>query len=192
MEQIKDVMKNVVNCLASKTSNMECLDSDEFSKACDGVKDLAMACYYCSISEAMEKPENEYGVNYDEHGRFYTPMRNSAGRFTSRRGYGNMHEAEAYRDMDYPMGKMYYSEDGGRHLANPMAQNRAYGESRYDMARRGYEEAKTQDPNMDNTKEMKKIFDTLMEDMKELKGNMTPNEKNNARTYLTNLANAMV
>lgn len=47
----------------------------ELGEAVDMIKDLAEANYYCKITEAMEKPENKYGVNYDYTGRFgYMPL----------------------------------------------------------------------------------------------------------------------
>lgn len=47
----------------------------ELGEAVDMIKDLAEANYYCKITEAMEKPENQYGVNYDYAGRLgYMPM----------------------------------------------------------------------------------------------------------------------
>lgn len=47
----------------------------ELGEAVDMIKDLAEANYYCKITEAMEKPENQYGVNYDYRGRMgYMPI----------------------------------------------------------------------------------------------------------------------
>ena len=47
----------------------------ELGEAVDMIKDLAEANYYCKITEAMEKSENQYGVNYDYRGRMgYMPI----------------------------------------------------------------------------------------------------------------------
>ncbi|MBQ0112526.1 MAG: hypothetical protein KBT03_05305 [Bacteroidales bacterium] len=188
MEQIKDVMKMAITRLASKATDMDNLELEEFKETCDGIKDLAEAGYYCAITEAMEKPENQYGVNYDEHGKFYTPMRNPSNGQYMRSGYevydpmmrGDM---EQYRDMDRSSGRMYYTDSG----MMPSANN-----SRYDRARRGYEEVKNMDPQEDHTAEMKKIFEVLEEDMNKLKSKMTATERANARNHFTNMANSMM
>lgn len=137
--------------------------------------------YHFKIIEEMEKPENEYGVNYDENGRFYTPSRNSMGRYT-RRPY-LYDDMEHYRDMDVSKGKMYYTDSN--HMGN-------YSESRYDRARRGYEESKQMNPNMDNMHEMEQLFDAFEDDIKELKPRMTPNEKAIAKNKLTNMSSMMM
>ena len=191
MEQIKDIIKNVVSCLAKETSNMESLNADEFAKVCDGLSDLAKTNYHCTITEAMEKPENQYGVNYDEHGKYYTPMRK----------YMHDPDMEMYRDIDVPMGRMYYTDMN--HMGNQMMNrsgsysdgNASTGsrmESRYDRARRGYEESKEMNPNEDNMEGMNEIFETLQKDIDKLKPYMSANEKNIARTKFTNMANMMM
>lgn len=139
----------------------------------------------------MEKPENEYGVNYDENGRYYTGQpRNSHGEFM--RGY--VHDpVEHYRDMDYPMGRMYYSD--GRNMGTSYGGNGSmahYSESRYERARRGFEESKMMNPNMDNMAAIEQVFDAFEADIKELKPKMTSNEKSIARNKLTNISNMMM
>ena len=168
---------------------MECAKGEVESKGFNGLDDaelcrlekwvcigdkMAEYDYYYHITEAMEKPENEYGVNYDERGRFYTPMKNN-------RMYHDdmmMDNPEYYRDMDRDSkGVMYYSNMPHR------------SESRYDHARRGYEESKAMHPADDpsNMKAIEGIFDVLDDDMKELKPKMTPSEKSMIKSRLNTL-----
>ena len=138
--------------------------------------------YHFKIIEEMEKPENEYGKNYDENGRFYTQPRRSNGQFM--RGYDEM----------YDMRPMYYdgmSERGN--MSNNMASgNRAYSDSRYERARKGYEESRMMDPDNEDMEQLKEVFEELKTDMKELKPHMTPSAKSYARNELTNMANSML
>lgn len=139
--------------------------------------------YHFKIIEEMEKPENKYGVNYDENGRFYTQPRNEMGQFT-RRPYMNDSDVEHYRDMDRTSGRMYYTD--------PDYMNREYSESRYDRARRGYEELKQMNPGTDNVHAMEELFEVFEEDMRKLNPKMTPNEKTMARNKLTNISNMLM
>ena len=147
--------------------------------------------YHFKILEEMEKPENQYGVNYDENGRFYTQPRDNMGRYT-RKPY-MYDDMEHYRDMDSSKGRMYYTDSNNMGGINSRAYgNRDYQESRYDRARRGYEESKQMNPDTDNMREIEQLFDAFEYDIKELKPNMTQNEKTVARNKLTNMMNAMM
>lgn len=149
--------------------------------------------YHFKIIEEMEKPENKYGVNYDENGRFYTRPRNDMGQFT-RESHMYDPNMEQYRDMDSRMGRMYYTDNynmGSNKRDNETSADR-YQESRYDRARRGYEESKQMNPNMDNMQAMEELFDTFEDDIKKLKSKMTSNEKSIARNKLSNMSNMMM
>lgn len=198
--------KSIMECVKSKIDamgmdNLGREDVEELKMWTCIAKDIAEYDYYYHITEAMEKPENQYGVNYDENGKYYTPPRSSNGQFRQdmrRRGYDEMYDRSPmyYRDMDMNEGKMYYTESSEMNSmrgSNSSGMNgRGYSESGYERARRGYEEAKMADPNTDYTEEMKEMFRNLEEEMKELKPHMTATEKNTARNKLTNIANTMM
>lgn len=169
---------------------MKCVHANIESKGLEGITEHELiemkywACiadamasfdYHFKIIEEMEKPENQYGVNYDENGRFYTPHRNSMGQF--KRGYDE--EMEHSRDMDRPMGHMYYPE------VHAM-------DSRYDMAKKSYEEHKVLNPATDNTRAIEKLLNVIKEDIKDLKPMMTTSEKAMAKTEITGIANMLV
>lgn len=179
MEQIKDLMKSVVNCVSAQVTSMENADSKELSDAMDMIKDLAMAKYYCAITDAMEKPENVYGRDYDENGRI-------------RKGYSPKMRVPKDWDyeedmMPYTNGMMPYSNGNMNSGSNMNGNMRGYNTmnpSRYDNARRGYESSQ-------DMSALSKIFDIIEEDMKELKPLMTNQDKQTAHQRLTDLANTV-
>ena len=87
---------------------------------------------------------------------------------------------------------MYYTDSNNMGGMNSRASgNRDYQESRYERARRGYEESKQMNPSMDNMTAMERVFDAFEEDIKELKPKMTANEKSIARNKLSNMSSMM-
>lgn len=181
--------KEIMECVKTKVEGIG-LDNLDESSLCELekwsciAKNIAKYDYYYHITEAMEKPENEYGVNYDENGKYYTQPRRDNGQFRPdmRRGFDEMYDRSPRYSDD--MHRMYYEGEYSTHNNN----------SRYDMARRGYEEAKMNHPSDDatNMDKMKDIFEVLKGDMKELKPHMTSQEKTYARNELTNMANSMM
>lgn len=189
-----ECVKTKVN--AKGLDNIEHQDLEELKCWSEVAKNIAEYDYYFHITEAMSKPENQYGVNYDENGRYYTQSRNNRGEFM-RRGYVYDPNMESYRDMDYPMGRMYYSDmnhRGYNATSNGMEYDsgRGYSESRYDRAKRGYEESKQMNPSSDNMQEMEELFQIFEDDIKELKPKMTSNEKSIARTKLNNMSTMLM
>lgn len=192
--------KEIMECVKAKVNakgidNIEHQDLEELKCWSEVAKNIAEYDYYFHITEAMEKPENQYGVNYDENGRYYTQPRNNRGEFM-RRGYVFDPNAEMYRDMDTSMGRMYYSDGrmGYNATSNGMGYDsgRGYSESRYDRAKRGYEESKQMNPSSDNMQAMEELFQIFEDDIKELKPKMTSNEKSIARTKLNNMSTMLM
>ena len=179
MEQIKNIINNITGCLAKETTNMDMLNSEEFKNACGGVKDLAMTEYYCQITKAMENPENEYGVDYDENGRIRKGYNSSRMAMNGRRGY------EEDADPRYTMGdemRTPYTHNGGTTPRYGYTERMAGG--RYENARRGYEE-------IHDMSSLNKIFDIIEEDMKDLKPTMSASDMSTAKQRLITLANMM-
>jgi hypothetical protein len=146
---------------------IEQVDTKEMGEVAEIIKELSEAEYYAKISKAMD--EAEYGEDYDymgaydEHERkgYRGQRRDSRGRYMSRRGYESRmmpemdwDDMEYQRDMDRNThNKMYYTDGsmtgsssmGGSQSSGSMGSqggSRGYSESRYDRARRGYEETK--------------------------------------------------
>ena len=182
------------------------IDAEEMGEVTDMIKDLAEAEYYSKISKAMD--EAEYGEDYDYMGAYDEherkgyrgqPRSKTSGRFMrrgdGRRSYMPMmydydwDNMQMDRDMDREHGKMYYTE--------PMTMrndNQAHSESRYDRARRGYEESKAM--HKDNSveskqhkmKSLEEYTKELAEDITDMVRDMSVEEKNLLRTKLQTLA----
>lgn len=211
-------LSEVAKCELDK--GVENIDTKEMGEVAEIIKELSEAEYYAKISKAMD--EAEYGEDYDymgaydEHERkgYRGQRRDSRGRYMSRRGYESRmmpdmdyNEMERNRDFDRENGKMYYSSgnmggssSGGMSGGSMGSQggsnsgSRGYSESRYDRARRGYEETKSM--HKDNSSEskqmkMKSLEDytkELASDITDMVQDMSAEEKNLLRTKLQTLA----
>ena len=199
-----EMIEKLTECAKSEMDKkgIEEIDTEEFGKATDIIKDLAEAMYYRTLTEAMK--ESEYGEEYDEYGpmddgrRGYRGQpRDSRGRFRSRRGrrmgydeppYWHMDEMydkdemERGRDLDrHTMNRMYYTEPittGSRHDSTGSMDNVSHGTSRYENARRGYEEKKTMGADkQDKMKSLEEYMKELSTDVSSMLTDMTPEEK---------------
>lgn len=180
---------------------VENIDTKEMGEVAEIIKELSEAEYYAKISKAMD--EAEYGEDYDYMGAYderkgYRGQpRDSRGRYMRRRGRMGYIEPMMYderREADYMDGKMYYdgsaSTDGGQ-MASRM-QRDGESESRYDRARRGYEEAKNMNENSADGKRksmesLESYMKELSEDMTQFIGKMDANEKAMVKSKLQNL-----
>lgn len=177
---------------------IEKIDTKEMGEVADIIKDLAEAEYYAKISKAMD--EAEYGEDYDYMGAYdrkgYRGQpRDSRGRYMSRRRMGyeepmrmmpemnREHDAEYYRDMDKMDGRMYYSSGnmGGQSSSGmsggsmgSQGGSREYSDSRYENAKRGYQETKemhksgsTEDKQI-TMKEGEKMVNVILDEIEEM------------------------
>ena len=193
IKMIHEMVEKLTECAKSEMDKkgIEEIDTEEFGKVTDIIKDLSEAMYYRTLTEAMK--ESEYGEEYDyrgaydEHERkgYRGQMRDSKGRYMSRRkGYMPMmydydwDNMQMDRDMDREHGKMYYTE--------PMTMrndNQAHSESRYDRARRGYEESKamhkanTAEDKQHKMKELENYIKELSADVTDMISDMSQEEK---------------
>lgn len=127
VKMMHEMIEKLTECAKSEMDKkgIEEIDTEEFGKATDIIKDLAEAMYYRTLTEAMK--ESEYGEDYDEYGAYDDGRRgyrgqprDSRGRFRSRRGRRgyeepwdevfDYNELERMRDMDRPYGRMYYTD----------------------------------------------------------------------------------
>ena len=210
IKMIHEMVEKLTECAKSEMDKkgIEEIDTEEFGKVTDIIKDLSEAMYYRTLTEAMK--EAEYGEEYDymgaydEHERkgYRGQMRDSKGRYMSRRkGYmpdmmmydnEDWEDMQKNRDIDKHMGKMYYTE--------PMTMrndNQAHSESRYDRARRGYEEAKathkdnSPESKQQKMKELEEYMKSLAEDLTEAIQDATPEERTMSKQKLSSLIQKM-
>ena len=194
--------KQIMECVKTKVEamgidNIEGQHLEELEKWTEIAKNIVCYDKDYNIVEAMKEAENEDNIraiemyeDYPER-RYYDNYRyKTSGRFAPkgkgsympRRGYDEPpyyhmnpdmyreHTPEYYRDMDRMDGKMYYTE--------PITM-----ESKYDKAKRGYEESKM--THKDNTpehkqakmKDLEMYLKELSEDVTQLLADATPEER---------------
>lgn len=59
MEQLKNMKQCLTAQVQAQMGNLQTVDTHELGAAIDMLKDLSEAIYYCTITEAMEKKEEE-------------------------------------------------------------------------------------------------------------------------------------
>jgi hypothetical protein len=210
-EKIADCMKAKVE--AKGIDNIEGQDLVELGMWTDIIKDLVCYDKDKKIIEAMDEEEDseeamKYIEMYEDYPRkgYRGQPRDSKGRYMSRRrmGYTEMMMPEMYdysdmeymRDMDKDYGKMYYTDGmngssrGGSSSGMSNGGSRGYSESRYDRARRGYEETKaTHKDNSPESKQQK--MKSLEEYMRELSDDVTSMLTDMSQEEKTMLKNKM-
>lgn len=186
-EALKTMKEQLVSCVQGQMGDISKVDAHELGEAVDMIKDLAEAIYYCTISESMEKVDEqkkwgETNINY----------------YTTR--YPD------YRDMERTGGYMYYpvgnggtsmgtSGNGGsrgsvmNYTEMPMDMRRDVREGRSPMRRRMYMEGKEMhnDPNS-QIKELEAYLQELSTDITEMIKDASPEEKAMLRQKMTTLA----
>jgi hypothetical protein len=184
---------------------VENINAEEMGEVTDMIKDLAEAEYYSKISKAMD--EAEYGEDYDYMGAYDEyerkgyrgqPRSKTSGRFM-RRGDGRRSYMPMMYEHDYDWDGMQSDRDIDRHLGRmgytePMHKDETHTESRYDRARRGYEESKAMhksgsvEDKKKNMESLEHYMKELSEEMAELIESMDANEKTMVRSKLQTLA----
>lgn len=191
--------------------NLVCYDKDKkIIEAMEESEDAKEAMKYIEMYEHYPEEERK---------GYRGQPRDSKGRYMSRRkGYDEpmgdyemtpemyrMYSPEYYRDMDRDAGKMYYtsnsssgnmSSQGGSMGGNSMTRDSREG--RNGQSRRSYMETKemhkgnTPEDKEAKRKELDKWMTDIGSDIKELVHDMSTEEKQTAKTKLTNLANSLV
>ena len=190
--------KKIADCLETKIEamgidNIEGHDLEELGEWVDIIKDIACYDKDMRIIEAMDNAEDseesmryiEMYEDYPDRKGYRGQRRDSRGRYMSRRSYTEpmmMHDER--READYKDGRMYY-DDG-------VTRTTDMSESRYDRARRGYEETKNMNDNSADGKKksmesLESYMKELSEDMSQFVGKMDANEKAMVKSKLQNL-----
>lgn len=203
---MKETLKTMKEMLISQTqpqiANLQCADYRELGEAIDMIKDLEEALYYCTVIEAMEKPEEEKYMRQ--------PVENNSYYYTER--YMPMYDDPYYRDMDRREGKMYYSggsngngsssgmsssngssssgsSNGSMNYSEYPMYMRDSREGRSPMSRRNYMESKNM--HQDKSKQLKDLENYMQEltsDMTEMISGASPEEKQLLQKKLTTLS----
>ena len=209
IKMMHEMIEKLTECAKSEMDKkgIEEIDTEEFGKATDIIKDLAESMYYRTLTEAMK--ESEYGEDYDEYGAYDDGRRgyrgqprDSRGRFRSRRGRRmgyeepwdevfDYNEIERMRDMDRPYGRMYYTDGtsgtsgmtSGSNMGSTGGQyssrmQRDSREGRSGQMRRGYMEAKEEGKDKaEKMKELENYMKELSTDVTEMISDASAEEK---------------
>ena len=204
-EALKMMKEQLMSCVQGQLGDISKVDAHELGEAVDMIKDLAEAIYYCTITESMEKSEEnksqgETNINY-----YTTPNYN----------YGmRMYPYPDYRDMERTGGYMYYptggngggmsggsnggnsgGSRGGRsyYTEMPDIMGRDPREGRSPMRRRMYMEGKEMhnDPNS-QLRELEAYLQELSTDITEMIKDSSPEERATLHQKMTTLASKIV
>lgn len=221
IKRMHDMIEKLSECAKSEfDKGIENVSTDEMGKVTDMLKDLAEAMYYRTLTNIMEESDVE-DVQEMLDRRFYDDYRykttgryapKGKGSYVGRRGYeeppymhmmnredlqdwDSMSERERMRDLDRASrGRMYYTETEPIHKDGSMRDSR---EGKAGMMRKGYMETKemhkgttTQDKEA-NLNSLESYLKELSEDLTGLLADMTPEERQMAKTKITTLAAKM-
>jgi len=176
MEHIKEIM-----CIVAEEAyeqlkhNKDKVDTHELGEVVDMVKDMAEACYYCSVVEAMEdanKEKEEY-----ESRRYYTPHWEKDKAWEP---YIDPYMDTARREGTWLDRPHDYKEPVARDLR----------EGRSPLTRRMYMESKEHHEGKEvQLQELEKYMGELSQDVTEMIGGASPEEKMMLHKKLAALTN---
>ena len=191
-EALKMMKEQLMSCVQGQLGDISKVDAHELGEAVDMIKDLAEAIYYCTITESMEKSEEnksqgETNINY-----YTTPY------------YNKMYPD--YRDMERTGGYMYYPtggngenmsrgsnsrNSGGRsyYTEMPDIMGRDPREGRSPMRRRMYMEGKEMHNDTNSQlRELEAYLQELSRDITEMIKDASPEERATLHQKMTTLA----
>ena len=191
-EALKMMKEQLMSCVQGQLGDISKVDAHELGEAVDMIKDLAEAIYYCTITESMEKSEENKSQGETHINYYTTPY------------YNKMYPD--YRDMERTGGYMYYptggnggSMSGGSNGGNrggrsyytemPDIMGRDPREGRSPMRRRMYMEGKEMhnDPNS-QLRELEAYLQELSSDITEMIKDASPEERATLHQKMTTLA----
>ena len=186
-EKLKWMKDTLICVVENELCNLESVDTEELGEAIDMIKDLEEAIYYCTVTEAMNNPQNEKmwemkkSDHHQENGdsrMYYYPMMYADGR--SHRSDSTVHNDGRNGSTNSTNGRNYYE--------NP-DEWRDEREGRSHMSRKMYMEAK--DMKRDKAtqlRELEKYMQELSQDITEMIADASPEEKQYLEKKITALA----
>ena len=185
-KRIEYMKETLMSAIENQLGHIESVDAKELGEVVDMVKDLEEALYYCTITKAMHKKE-ENGYIPEER-RYYwdrdidKPYYN---RMYYGGGNGSSNGSSGGSSRYYSHGDSGYME---RHY--PMNEGRDSREGRSGSSRKMYMETKEMHGDkMTNLKELEHYMKDLSEDVTEMIADASPEEKQLLQRKLTSLVN---
>ena len=181
-EKLKWMKDTLICVVENELCNLESVDTEELGEAIDMIKDLEEAIYYCTVTEAMNNPQNEKmwemkkSDHHQENGdsrMYYYPM------MYADRSNGKSHN-NGCSDTNSINGRNYYEDP---------TEQRDEREGRSHINRRMYMEAR--DMKRDKAtqlRELEKYMQELSQDITEMIADASPEEKQYLEKKITALA----
>lgn len=182
MEKLCQIKNSLITLVEQQMTNPHQADTHEMGEVIDMIKDLAEACYYESIVDAMveSKEEETYGVNM---------MKDLRKRRTQYPYYINRdYYEDKHYNKDYDGGYNGYSYTG---IGGMNDDNKKMGHS--PIKRKSYIESKER--HMDQALQMRELEDYAQEltsDLMEMIQDATPEEKQLLQRKIATLATKIV
>ena len=184
VETLKIMEDQLTSCVQNQLGDISKADAHELGEAVDMIKDLAEAIYYRTITDSMEKSndnKSETNINY-----YTTP------------NYSRMQYHDPYREIEKSNGYMYYTAGGsGMNTGNmnyytemPNIMGRDPREGRSPIRRRMYMEGKEAHKDANSQlRELEAYLQELSSDITEMIKDASPEERTTLRQKMTALAN---
>lgn len=198
IEAMKQMKTNIMHCVEAQMDNLKDVNTKQLGEAIDMIKDLSEAIYYCTITQSMQKAEEEKpevrNINY------YTPMYYPGGGQGGNGGGsqggngGSQGGGTRYYTPRMPDEYMNYGmmPDDGYYRRWQIAE-RNPKEGRSPVRRRMYMEGKEQHKDMPSQMhELEAYLQELSSDVTEMMKDASPEEKNTLRQKLNMLTNKIV
>lgn len=198
IEAMKQMKTNIMHCVEAQMDNLKDVNTKQLGEAIDMIKDLSEAIYYCTITQSMQKAEEEKpevrNINY------YTPMYYPGGGHGGNGGGsqggndGSQGGSTRYYTPRMPDEYMNYGmmPDDGYYRRWQIAE-RNPKEGRSPVRRRMYMEGKEQHKDMPSQMhELEAYLQELSSDVTEMMKDASPEEKNTLRQKLNMLTNKIV
>lgn len=185
-KRIEYIKETLMSAIENQLGHIENVDAKELGEVVDMVKDLEEALYYCTITKAMHKKEENgyipeerrYYWDRDIDKPYYNRMYYGGGNGSSNGGSGGSSRYYSHGDSSY-MERPY-----------PMSEGRDSREGRSGSSRKMYMETKEMHGDkMTNLKELEHYMKDLSEDVTEMIADASPEEKQLLQRKLTSLVN---
>lgn len=180
-EALKIMKDQLMSCVQGQLGNIEKVDAHELGEAVDMIKDLAEAIYYCTITDSMEKSEENSKSKSETNINYYTTPTGGGGR-------GINYYPDQNRTNYYPeQGRVNYYTQVPSDMRRDPRQGRSY------IRRRMYMEGKeTHNDTNSQLQELEIYLQELSSDITEMIRDASPEERAMLHQKMTTLASKIV
>ena len=186
MERLKSMKNILMSCAEGQMTHLEEVDAEELGEVIDMIKDLEEAIYYCTVTEAMNKPK-EYGFEEKSHYQQQQPTMY----------YPMYYDGNGVRASSNGSGSNSGGSNGGSSSMNYTEKEypyefRDHREGRSPRSRRMYMEAReTHQDKTSQMRELEKYMQELAQDLVEMVEGASPEEKQYLSKKISALSNKL-